>query len=57
MWHKCEVMGQSNQVHQMKLIQKITLMKNSEFCENMSKSKNANRITLIYTFDLNVLFF
>ena len=33
MWHKCEVMGQSNQVHQFKLLQRITLMKNSELCE------------------------
>ena len=40
-------MAQSNQVHQWKLLQKITLMKNSEFCEDMSKSKNANRVTLI----------
>ena len=47
MWHKCEVMGYSNQVHQLKLIQKITLMKHSEFCEDMSKSKNAKRETLI----------
>ena len=48
-WHKCEVKGKANQVHQLKLLQKITLMKNSEFCEDMSifKKKNADRITLI----------
>ena len=40
MWHACEVIGQSNKVHQLKLLQKITLMKNSEFCEDMSKSRN-----------------
>ena len=27
--------------------EEITVMKNSEFCENMSKSKTANRVTLI----------
>ena len=47
MWYKCEVMGQSNQVHRLKLLQKITPMKNSEFCEDMSKSNNANRVTSI----------
>ena len=47
MWHKCEVMGKSNQVHQLELLQKKTLLKNSECCEDMSKSKNANRVTLI----------
>ena len=47
MWYKCEVMGKSNQNHQLKLLQKITLMKNSEFCKEMSKSKKANRVTLI----------
>ena len=37
-------MGQSNQVDQMKLLQKITLIKDCEFCEDMSKlKKNANR--------------
>ena len=41
MWYKCEVMGQSNQVHQLKLLQKIILIKNAWFCEYMSKSKNA----------------
>ena len=42
MWYKCEVMGQSNQVHQLKLLQKIiSYKKRSEFCEYMSKSKNA----------------
>ena len=45
MWHKCEVMGQSNQGHQLKLLQKITLMKKSQFYEDMSKSKNAIRVT------------
>ena len=42
-----EIMGQSNQVHQLKLLQKITILKISEFCENISKSKNANRVKLI----------
>ena len=37
MWYKCEFMGQLNQVYQLKLLQKITLMKNSEFYEDMSK--------------------
>ena len=37
MWYKCEAIGQSNQVHQLKLLQKITLMKVCEFCEDMSK--------------------
>ena len=37
MWQKGEVIGQSNQVHQLKLLKKITLMKNSEFCDDMSK--------------------
>ena len=50
-------MGKSNQVHQLKLRQKITLMKNSEFCEDMSKSKNANRITLIIYLWLKRLIF
>ena len=40
MWYKCEVMGQLNQVHQLKLLQKVTLVKNSDICEDMSKSKN-----------------
>ena len=43
-------MGQSNQVHQLKLLLKIALMKNSEFCEDMSKSNNAIRVTLIVYF-------
>ena len=47
MWYKCEVMGQSNKVHQLKLLQNITLMKSSEFWEDMSKSRNANRVTQI----------
>ena len=34
MWHKYEVMGKSNQAHQLKLLQKIRLMKNYEFCED-----------------------
>ena len=47
MWYECEVIGQSNHFHQFKLLQKITLMKNSELCEDMSKLNNANRVTLI----------
>ena len=50
MWNKCEVMGQSIQVHQLKLLLKITHMKNSQFCEDMSKSKNAIRVTFIIYF-------
>ena len=37
MWYRCEAMGKSNQVHQLKLLQNITLMKNCDFCEDMSK--------------------
>ena len=50
MWHKCEVIGQSNQVHQLKLLLKIKLMKNSQFCEDMSKLKTVIRVTLIKYF-------
>ena len=57
MWHKCEVMRKSNQVHQLKLLQKITLMKDSEFCEDMPKSKNAKRVTLIIHLWLKCLIF
>ena len=39
MWYTCEVMGKSNRIHQLKLLQKITVMKKCEFCEDMSKSK------------------
>ena len=52
-----EVMGQSNQIYQLKLLQKITLMKNSELCENMSKSKNTNRVTLNIHLRLKCLIF
>ena len=45
MWYTWEFQGQSNQDHQLKLLQKI--MKNYEFCEDMSKSKYANSVTLI----------
>ena len=40
-------MGQSNQVDQLKLLQKVTLMKNCDFFEDLSKPKNANRLLLI----------
>ena len=53
MWNYRE----SNQVHQLKMLQKITLMKNSEFCEDMSKSKNANRVTFIIYLWLKCLIF
>ena len=36
-WYRCETIGQSNQVDQLKLLQKITLMQICEFCEDMSK--------------------
>ena len=45
MWYRCEAMGQSNQLDQLKLLQEITLMKNREFCEHMLKSKNSNRVS------------
>ena len=44
MWYKCEVMGKSNQVHKLKLIQKIMLMKHSEFCEEKEKKCNSCNI-------------
>ena len=37
MWYRFEAMGQSNQVDQLKLLQKIMRMKNCEFYEDMSK--------------------
>ena len=51
MWYKFKVIGQSNHVHQLKLLQRITLMKISDICEDMSKSKkcksfNINHIPL-----------
>ena len=57
MWYSCEAMGQSNRVDQSKLLQKITVMKYCDFCKDMSKSKNANRVLLIIYLDLNVLLF
>ena len=50
-------MGQSNQVHQLKLLLEITLMKNSQFCEDMSKSKDAIRVRLIIYVWLKCLIF
>ena len=50
-------MGQSNQVHQLKLFLKIALTKNSAFCEDMSKSKNAIRITFVIYVWLKCLIF
>ena len=41
----------------MKLLPKITLMKNSQFCEEISKSKHAIRVTLIMYFWLKCLIF
>ena len=38
-------MGQSNQVDQLELLQKITLMQNCEFGADMSKSKKSNRVS------------
>ena len=57
MLYRGEAMGQSNQVHQLQLLQKVTLMKNFDFCVDMSKSKNANSVLLIIHLDKNVLFF
>ena len=31
-------------VHQLKLLLKITLIKNCDFCDDKSKSKNANHV-------------
>ena len=42
-----EALGQSNQVYQLQFLRKVTLMKNCDFCEDMSKSKNANRVSLV----------
>ena len=50
MWYMFEAMGQSNQVA-IELLQNITLIKNCDFCEDMSKSKNANRVLLIIYLD------
>ena len=51
MWYNCEALGQSNQVHQLQLLQKVTLMKNCDFSEDMSKTKNANHVLLIIYLD------
>ena len=51
MWYWCEAMGQSNQDHQLQLLQKVTPRKNCDFCEDMSKSQNANRVSLIIYLD------
>ena len=32
MCYRCEALGQSNQAHQLQLLQKVTLMKNCDFC-------------------------
>ena len=32
MCYRCEALGQSNKVHQLQLLQKVTLMKNCDFC-------------------------
>ena len=40
MWYRCEELGQSNQVYQLQLLQNVTRMKNCDFCEDKSKSKN-----------------
>ena len=45
MWYRCEAIGQSNQADQLKLLQNITLMTNCEFCEDLSKSENTNRVS------------
>ena len=47
MWYRCEAMGQSNQVDQLKLLQKITLMKNWFLWRHVKKRKNANRVLFI----------
>ena len=51
MWYRCEALGQSNQVHYLQLLQKVTLMKNCDFCEDMSKLKHANRVSLMTYLD------
>ena len=51
MWHTCVVMGQSNQVRQLiKIASEDNAYKNSQFCEDMLKSKNAIRVTLVIYF-------
>ena len=46
MWYRRETKGKSNKIDQLKLLQEITLMKNYEPCEDMSKSKKkSNRIS------------
>ena len=55
----CEIMGESNQVHQ---LLKLFLKKNPNeklkwICEDMSKSKNANRVKLIIYLWLKLLIF
>ena len=51
MWYRCKALGQSNKVHQLQLLQKVTLMKNCDFCEDMSKSKITNHVLLIICLD------
>ena len=46
MWYKSEAFGHSNQVHQLKLLQKITLLKNCVFCEDMSKIQKCNSCSI-----------
>ena len=53
MWHKCEVMGKPNQFHQLKLLQKITLMTNWILWRHVKikkcKSCNINQTNLSKT--------
>ena len=57
MWYRCEAFGQWNQVHQLQLLQKITLMKNCEFFEDMSKLKKYKSCIIYHIPRLKCLIF
>ena len=49
MRYRCEALGQWDQVHQLQLLQKITLMKIREFFDDMSNQKMKIVYHLSYT--------
>ena len=56
MWYRCEAFGQSNQGHQLQLLQKVTRMKNCDFCEDMSKSKYTRAPQTVHnTHNMNIV--
>ena len=57
MWYRCKALGQSNQVHQLLLLQKVTLMKNCDFCEDMSKQKKCKSCIINHILRLKCLIF